>query len=265
MRAVRPMGRTGSRAQPAWPAQRRYGKAFSPRKGSSALIQMRLRISDSSRRRIVPCSIERRSMPCYKAAPALRPSTSMKLISIPANPVPDERRRRHLQDAGRRRTCASRAWRRRPAARARSACFRAAPSSSRNISRPCANCARAALRSRRFDWRGQGLSQRALRDRAQGPRAQASANTPPISKPSCARSCCRIVRRRSSRRPFDGRRDRHPLLPTTAHRWFERMVLCAPMIALRGRRRLTGIAGPLRAHRCGYRARLGLCAGRPRR
>ena len=91
----------------------------------------------------------------------------MKLVSIPANPAPDNvvtgmlktpdgvalRFARFAPPAGRRGTVCI---------------FPAAPSGSRNISRPC-----AILRSRGFavailDWRGQGLSDRALGDRLKG-------------------------------------------------------------------------------------------------
>src|ERR1700716_2380949 len=67
-------------------------------------------------------------------------------------------------------SCASRAGRRHRDARAPSACFRGEPSSLRNTSKPFAICARCArgFAVATLDWRGQGLSQRSLRNSRKG-------------------------------------------------------------------------------------------------
>ena len=62
----------------------------------------------------------------------------------------------------------------------------------------------ADLRRRGFavaamDWRGQGGSWRAVTDRSSAATSGASPSTRTISPPSCARSCCPIVRRPTSR------------------------------------------------------------------
>ena len=83
-----------------------------------------------------------------------------------------------------------------------------------------------------FDWRGQG----AVRPRACPTAAKAtcaiSPNTPSTSRPSWTQvvlpDCPPPI---FCARPFHGRRRRHPLLPRR-RRWFERVVLSAPMIAL---------------------------------
>ena len=152
-------------------------------------------------------------------------------------------RHRHAQDAGRRALalCALAAAGR--AAAARSAFFRAAASGSKNISRPCAICARAALRSRRSTGAARAcpIARCAIAARAM---CATSPNTTSISKPSCARSCCRIVRRRFSRSAI--RPARRVLIRAAhrGHRWFDRMVLTAPLIALGGIDYSMG-AGPL--------------------
>ena len=97
------------------------------------------------------------------------------------------------------------------------------------------------LRARGFavatlDWRGQGCRS-ARCATAQGLCAQLRRNIRSTSKPSSTRSCCRIVRRRISRSPIPWARPFSCAPPMRGHRWFDRMVLLAPMIALPGMRR----------------------------
>ena len=128
------------------------------------------------------------------------------------------------------------------------ACCRGAPNSSRNISRPCAICARAALR-----WRPSTGAGRACRT-ARSPTATRamcaiSRNTKPISTPSWSRWCCPTARRRifclaHSMGGAVAMRACH-----AGSRWFDRVVLSAPMIALPPGR-FTGMAGPLARASC---------------
>jgi len=74
-------------------------------------------------------------------------SAAMTLVSIPANPVPEDVVSGMIKRQTAR-NCASRAGRRRRAARARSASSPAAPSRSKNISRRYAICAIAVSRWR---------------------------------------------------------------------------------------------------------------------
>ena len=169
---------------------------------------------------------------------------------------------RHAQDAATASRCALRAGRRRRDARAPSACSRAAPNSSRNISRPCAICARAALRSRCSTGAGRAGRSGSCAIRARATCA-ASPTTTSISRPSCndvvlpdcpppvfalAHSMGATVLMRAA---YQG------------HRWFDRMVLLAPMIGLPGLRRSAATRIAVRAMRHD-RARRRLRAGRRR-
>ena len=70
----------------------------------------------------------------------------MDLVSIPANPVPEDAVTGMLKTRDGVSIRYAR-WHPPPGRKGTVACSRAAPNSSRNISRPCASCARAALRS----------------------------------------------------------------------------------------------------------------------
>ena len=106
---------------------------------------------------------------CYKAARATAGSLPalMKLVSIPANPVPEDvvtgviktRDGVNLRFAR---------WAPPPGRKGTVACCRAAPNSSKNISRPCAICARAALRSRLSTGAGRAVRIARLSDPPQG-------------------------------------------------------------------------------------------------
>ena len=91
-------------------------------------------------------AIEKRASPAIRRLPAARSRHEPDFHSRQSGAR--QCRLRNDEDAGRRARCASRAGRRRPAAKAPSAFSRAAPNSSRNISRRCATCARADSRSR---------------------------------------------------------------------------------------------------------------------
>ena len=121
--------------------------------------------------------------------------------------------------------------RRRPAARARSACSRAAPNSSRNISRPCATCARAASRSPPSTGAGRALSERVLGDPLKGHvrdfaeyENDVEAFMREIVLPDCPPPHFAIG-------AFDGR-ERAAADAHQGRRWFDRMVMSAPMIGL---------------------------------
>ena len=152
----------------------------------------------------------------------------MKLVSTPGNPVPDG------AVAGKVRTpdgveLRSRAGIRRPMARERSASSTGAASSSKNISRRCASCGSAALRSRRWIGGGRGTRRGNCRIRARG-MSKISRNSRSTSRRSCSAWCCPIVRRPILR--WLTRWAARSLL-RSAHsgkRWFEHTVMVAPMI-----------------------------------
>ena len=92
----------------------------------------------------------------------------MNLVSIPANPVPDDAsparsRRRDGVDR-----CALRAGRRRPAARARSCLFQGRAEFIEKYFETVRDLRARGFAVATLDWRGQGLSERALRDPRKG-------------------------------------------------------------------------------------------------
>ena len=186
----------------------------------------------------------------------------MKLVSIPANPVPDNFVTGMLKtpDGVALALCALAAAGRPP--RHGVHLSGPQPNGSRNISRRCAICARAVLPSRRSTGAARACP---IARSATGARAMCatSPNTTAISKPSCARSCCRIVRRRSSRSAIPPARSVLIRAAHRGHRWFDRMVLTAPMIDAR-RRRLFA-RRPVRSScaRCGWRASAPCMCRRP--
>ena len=114
------------------------------------------------------------------------------------------------------------------------------------------------LRARGFavatlDWRGQGGSQRALVRSAQGPCRRLRRLRDRSRNLHAARSCCRIVRRRISRSAIRWARRVLLRIAHKGSRWFDRMVLSAPMIGLSG-------AGAIRGSR-GRRCRSCACVG----
>ena len=174
----------------------------------------------------------------------------MDLVSIPANPVPEGAVTGTLKTPRRRRAalCALAAAAG-PQGHA-CACSRAAPSSSRNISRPCANCARAASRSRRSTGAGRGCSERALRDPRKG-------HVGDFSEYELDLDDLHEGGRAAGLPAADLRARRirwaRTVLMRAAHqgqRWFDRIVLSAPMIGLAGH-------APLALSRSRGRARCG--------
>ena len=128
-----------------------------------------------------------------------------------------------------------RAGSRRPAARARCASSRAAPSSSRNTSRPCATCATRGFAVATIDWRGQGWSERALRNSRKGYVRRFSdyqidleSFVNDVVLPDCPPPHFALAHSMGAT----------VLLRAAYHglRWFDRMVLLAPMIGLPGGR-----------------------------
>ena len=110
------------------------------------------------------------------------------------------------------------------------------------------------LRARGFavatlDWRGQGLSERVARQSAQGLCQGFLPNTISISTPSSTKWCCPIVRRRFLRSRTRWAPRSCCAAAYQGHRWFDRMVLLAPMIALPGMRRSTLTRAAIK--RCG--------------
>ena len=180
----------------------------------------------------------------------------MTLISIPANPVPEDVVTGNPQDARRRHAalCALGAASR--DARARSACSRAAPNSSRSISRPCAICAPAVSRSRRSIGAARAcrIARCAIRARAMCAASTTTTSTSTtfiheVVLPDCPPPYFALAHSMGAtvllRAAYQG------------HRWFDRMVLLAPMIALPGMRRSSATRVGVKALRLvGLRRRL---------
>ena len=146
--------------------------------------------------------------------------------------------------------CATCAGGLRGGAPAPSVCSRAAPNSSRNILRSCANCASAASRSRRSTGADKAcrIGRCAIRAKAT---SATSRTTIATSKSSCARSCCRIARRPTTRSDIRWRGATLLRMAEQHKNWFERTVLSAPMIGLAGaaaphRQSPRALAAPLR-------------------
>ena len=158
----------------------------------------------------------------------------MQLVSIPANPVPDDvvtgtiktpdgvtlRFARWAPPPGRKGTG--------------SACSRAAPSSSKNISRPCAICAAAALRSPPSTGAARG-SDRKLKDPRKGYvgdffdyEIDIDTFMNQVVLPDCPPPLFALAHSMGAA----------VLLRVARHgaRWFDRIVLSAPMVRLAGRR-----------------------------
>ena len=164
---VRPRGRTGI-AQPGLAcAHLHMGGVRRARKGSLTTERIHHDLPEraalSVQRRLL-----RRGRRCYKRQVARR-SSSMNLVSIPANPVPDERRSRDVEDRGRRvaALCALAAA---AAAQAARVCiFQGRAEFIEKYFETVRDLRARGFAVATFDWRGQGLSDRALADRAQGP------------------------------------------------------------------------------------------------
>ena len=155
----------------------------------------------------------------------------MTLVSIPANPVPDNAVAGMLktQDGVRLRFARFAP----PPGRKGTVCIFPGPRRiHREIFRDRARPARARLRGRdarlaragRFATRCCAIRSRAM--------CEISPNTRPTSKPSCARSCCRIARRRITPSRIRWARACCCGCRYKGQRWFDRMVMSAPMIGL---------------------------------
>ena len=199
-------------------------------------------------------AIERRlsDRPCYKALAPLRLTCRlMTLVSIPANPVPDDVVTGAILKTRDGVIAALRALGAAAGPQGHGLPVPGPRRVHREIFRDRARPARARLR---------GRDARLARAGAVGPRAARTAAramcgiSPNTDRPRnlhAARSCCRIARRRSSRWRI---RWAATVLLRAAHagsRWFDRMVLSAPMIGLPGLRRLTPVAGTVGRAPCG--------------
>ena len=160
----------------------------------------------------------------------------MNLVSIPANPVPEDVDYRHAENAGRRRRCALRAGRRRRDAKAPSACFTGRAEFIEKYFETVRDLRARGFAVAALDWRGQGGSQRQLRNSRKGyVRRFADYDIDlatfmqEVVLPDCPPPVFALAHSMGAtvliRAAYQG------------HRWFDRMVLLAPLIGLPGLRR----------------------------
>ena len=143
-----------------WPAQSPYGIGFRRSQDGSKAIQ---RASDGS-----GCQIEPSPRPCYKARNPPPPAfPRMKLVSIPANPAPEDA----VVGASRRRTASTLRYARwaPPPGRKGTVCmFQGRAEFIEKYFETVRDLQARGFAVATLDWRGQGLSDRALADRRKG-------------------------------------------------------------------------------------------------
>ena len=207
MQKVRPEGPDREMRRLDWPAQPSIWEA----------VPRHFKRAESLRRAANPL--------LYRPEHAPLP-VPMKLVSIPANPVPEAR----PSGPSRRPTgsrCALRASSRRPAARARCASFPGRAEFIEKYFEVVRDARARGFAVATLDWRGQGLSERALPNARKGHVYDFSeydrdleAFMKEIVLPDCPPPLFRA-------RPFDGR---GVLIRSAQHgrRWFDRIVLTRP-------------------------------------
>ena len=156
----------------------------------------------------------------------------MNLVSIPANPVPEGAITGTLKTPRRRGACALRAGVPPPGRKGTVCLFQGRAEFIEKYFETVRDLRARGFAVATLDWRGQGLSDRALADPRKGHVGDFAEYEHRSRNLHAARSCCPIVRRRMFALGHSMGAHRADARRLPGQRWFDRIVLSAPMIAL---------------------------------